>query len=1409
MLLPRMAAAPPQCPGIPLPGPAEGRGMLLPRMAAAPPILKWGSKQEPRLVWGARVGLDSPHAMRSGALVALNRPTCLALTASLAPQRNCPGIPLPGPAEGRGMLLPRMADAPPILKWKWGSEQEPRLVWGARVGLDLPHAMRSGALVAVNCLTCLVPTASPTPQRNCPGILLPGPTEGPGIFPWGSWAGPLNATCCSPRTGPLAWQRNLCQDGDVESNPGPSTDVTTIPDEGAAFLRANQQAPFVTLASSSNGPAANAPRRQARKRQSTSSPNASSDSENDTSVLHHCPFAGCCKSIRQGYGGWNEKRQLLAHVATVHVAAGEIPSAAWLHSFSRWVCGHCLRLVAQGRRCMGEDCVAVRPDPHSARLPPIVPRAQQPSTVSNQPLVRSPTSSLENSNAALATIINDILACSRPLFRHVPKAAGAKWGIAWATVLQRLCREQTWEALRDWALFQKITLWAPRGGKGGKGHTAELIRSRVDRFLAGDWQNLWDDFRQGMPRPDRKKRKVDAPLSLHDKVERLCETPFLNTLRGLMEDGAFAKSVRHLLSDGVHDSADQRVRDKLRDLHPRGPELACGDPSAKAFPFPSEDSTQDKVDLQRRLRETLLSFPRAAAGGPDGLRPQHLQDIVRVDSGAASLVVGALCTFAKAALGGTLPQRAMPFLASANLIPLRKDGPEGTINVRPVAVGNTIRRFVGKFAMGTPSVAQCTALLQPNQCGVAVAGACETIACALQSLVQYSTGNDWAILQVDVQNAFNAVDRSALFAAIRSRVPELEAWARATYGCHSTLFCDGHRLTSEQGVQQGDPLGPLFFAVAWQDVVAALPPNLLLNVWYLDDGHLVGDMDTLSRAIAIIHEKATQIGVKLNIHKCRIWGPGQLSPDLQGDHFDMLRLIPQVPWNSGSGLRVLGYPVEHPSSFTFRAKEMQSIVDRLEEACHILSNLGDPHMEHILLRFCLDACRLMHFLRAIDAAALHEPLAAAARVIRRAWDDVLGHPAVTDEQWAQCTLPLRLAGLGIKDPVVLQAPARMAGILSTHKRASDLQFPAEARVIPPDFPLVASKLKELIGAQLEPLATWVANAQPSDVEEEHRRQDFWTDKVHQARKSQLQTCLPVRDRCRLRLQSMPHTTAWMQTVPHKGMGVQLGAAKYRLLLRWWLGIKVVQGDGGAPCPLCGESLDPFGDHLLCCKKNKLVQRHNAVRDALAMVFREMGIRCQTEVAIGGKTRPADVAFLGVDPAGPLAVDLVVFHPLQKSLAWEEDTSAKSMATMEGRKVTKNQPICEAAGWLFSPLSFHPWAGLGPLGSGLLNRLVKQLLGERQGWARQQMAADIWQRLSATLMSHVGEQLMLCHSVTSSANLPLVAGLQGQNNISVPATLQRGVLPVSLVDMVGWQRANQAEDGAFVGPIRIQCTRPSP
>ena len=140
-------------------------------------------------------------------------------------------------------------------------------------------------------------------------------------------------------------------------------------------------------------------------------------------------------------------------------------------------------------------------------------------------------------------------------------------------------------------------------------------------------------------------------------------------------------------------------------------------------------------------------------------------------------------------------------------------------------------------------------------------------------------------------------------------------------------------------------MGPLFFCLAWQRVVRQLPPELVFNSWFLDDGRLVGTWAQLEATLAIIQPEGARLGVCLNTKKCQVWGLGVpraalpasgslTAPPLDG-MFTSLAAVPQVPWAGGHGLKVLGLPVEYPGSSTFRQGKPQEVVDSILQACHI------------------------------------------------------------------------------------------------------------------------------------------------------------------------------------------------------------------------------------------------------------------------------------------------------------------------------------------------------------------------------------------------------------------------------------------------------------------------------------------
>ena len=128
----------------------------------------------------------------------------------------------------------------------------------------------------------------------------------------------------------------------------------------------------------------------------------------------------------------------------------------------------------------------------------------------------------------------------------------------------------------------------------------------------------------------------------------------------------------------------------------------------------------------------LKSFRPSSAGVIDGLRPEHLKDLVAPQTAEAGpRLLKALANLCSKLLRGQIPQHTRDLLLAASLTALwKKDG-----GIRPIVVGNVFRRFDLEIA-AKRVMPELRRQLPPVQLGVGVSGGCEAAVHAVLAYVQ-------------------------------------------------------------------------------------------------------------------------------------------------------------------------------------------------------------------------------------------------------------------------------------------------------------------------------------------------------------------------------------------------------------------------------------------------------------------------------------------------------------------------------------------------------------------------------------------------------------------------------------------------------------------------------------------------
>ena len=172
-------------------------------------------------------------------------------------------------------------------------------------------------------------------------------------------------------------------------------------------------------------------------------------------------------------------------------------------------------------------------------------------------------------------------------------------------------------------------------------------------------------------------------------------------------------------------------------------------------------------------------------------------------------------------------------------------------------------------AFTKPAWAQCQVISCPRKLESKVPNAAEIIARKVKEWRQEAP-HDEVIVQVDLRNAFNSVDRSVLLRQVKDRVPALYPYAYACYSTPASLFGNGFELESSCGVQQGDVCGPTLFAIAIHKTIMELDDlNLTFQYWYLDDGILCDPASEVAHTLAHLEAEFLPAGLHVKYQKSR------------------------------------------------------------------------------------------------------------------------------------------------------------------------------------------------------------------------------------------------------------------------------------------------------------------------------------------------------------------------------------------------------------------------------------------------------------------------------------------------------------------------------------------------------------
>ena len=526
--------------------------------------------------------------------------------------------------------------------------------------------------------------------------------------------------------------------------------------------------------------------------------------------------------------------------------------------------------------------------------------------------------------------------------------------------------------------------------KSGRNVKAKSVKEIVEQRL-----RKWND--------GKISELVKEAEYLQDHTQNLTHNPrnSAQIFSRLMMQGKVKAALRVVSgSSGGTAKPSEDVLQKLQQKHPSAAPL---DQSALlAGDFQKVPDSHWEVIDGPMIRSIALNMK--GAGGWTGVDSDDLKPLLcsKNYGSASDNFCEAVAAMTKRLCRELVDPEALQSFLACRLVPLEK----GENDVRPIGIGETLRRIAGKAAVRAikSDIQQACGSIQV--CAGLEAGCKAAVHAVRETFAQDDTE---AALLIDASNAFNSANRRCTIQNIAILCPSFFIFLVNTYRVPIRLFIPAWKkeILSLEGTTQGDPAAMGMYALSVMPLIKELSQETLVQAWYADDGTGVGRIQRLKAWWDTIVALGPKYGYHPNARKTVLV--------VKAEHETKARQL-----FDGTGIEIMTGGVRHLGAALGDENFVHEYVKRkVSKWCSELETLAsfatsEPHAAYAAYTFGFKG--KWNFLQRTipNTEKLFEPL-------QKVLTDIF-IPKLTGHKHSQIereilSLPARNGGLGISNPM--------------------------------------------------------------------------------------------------------------------------------------------------------------------------------------------------------------------------------------------------------------------------------------------------------------------------------------------------------------------------------------------------------